>query len=267
MSRAPRETPQERRDRLDRQATEGPTRTPAEHRRQSRRSVLTGAAALGAGALSWRWVQTQPTDHGIPVVLRNGHEANERLWRALGSDGRAAPEYDVAKARPLRVNGRRGIEDDIDVEAWRLQILDGNRTVLDELVLDDIRTHDEVQMVTEHKCVEGWSTIAHWTGVRLADVVEPYREEAESSKYVAMATPDDRYYVGLERGAALHPQSLLVYALDGEELTPNHGAPLRLVTPNHYGVKSIKRLGSIQFTNDRPRDYWAERGYDWYSRF
>jgi len=46
---------------------------------------------------------------------------------------------------------------------------------------------------------------------------------------------------------------------------PEHGAPLRLATPVKYGIKNIKRIGTIRFTNTRPADYWAERGYDWYA--
>ncbi len=65
--------------------------------------------------------------------------------------------------------------------------------------------------------------------------------------------------------SALHPQTLLAYEMAGSALTLEHGAPLRLVTPVKYGIKSIKRIGTIRFTNDRPADYWAERGYDWYA--
>jgi DMSO/TMAO reductase YedYZ molybdopterin-dependent catalytic subunit len=45
----------------------------------------------------------------------------------------------------------------------------------------------------------------------------------------------------------------------------DHGAPLRLVIPIKYGIKNLKQIGTIQFTDRRPADYWAERGYDWYS--
>jgi DMSO/TMAO reductase YedYZ molybdopterin-dependent catalytic subunit len=48
-------------------------------------------------------------------------------------------------------------------------------------------------------------------------------------------------------------------------LTPDHGAPLRLVIPVKYGIKSLKQIGAIRFTDRRPADYWAERGYDWYA--
>jgi len=59
---------------------------------------------------------------------------------------------------------------------------------------------------------------------------------------------------------ALHPQTLLVYEMNGQPLTPDHGAPLRLVTPLKYGIKQI---GRITYANNRPRDYWYEQGYDY----
>ena len=64
--------------------------------------------------------------------------------------------------------------------------------------------------------------------------------------------------------SALNPQTLLAYEQNGEPLTVAHGAPLRLYIPNKYGVKSLKRIGTITFSDTRPRDYWHEDGYDWF---
>ncbi|HEY4108690.1 molybdopterin-dependent oxidoreductase, partial [Puia sp.] len=56
----------------------------------------------------------------------------------------------------------------------------------------------------------------------------------------------------------------LCYEMTGQPLPANHGAPLRLIIPVKYGVKNLKRIGRMNFSNDRPRDYWFERGYDYY---
>jgi DMSO/TMAO reductase YedYZ molybdopterin-dependent catalytic subunit len=45
----------------------------------------------------------------------------------------------------------------------------------------------------------------------------------------------------------------------------NQGYPLRMSIPVKYGIKSIKRIGAIYFDNERPPDYWYERGDDYYS--
>jgi DMSO/TMAO reductase YedYZ molybdopterin-dependent catalytic subunit len=83
--------------------------------------------------------------------------------------------------------------------------------------------------------------------------------------YVSLATPDESYYVGWDMPSILHPQTLLAYEMNGAPLTMQHGAPLRLATATKYGIKQIKRIGRIEFTNVRPPDFWAERGYDWYA--
>ena len=63
----------------------------------------------------------------------------------------------------------------------------------------------------------------------------------------------------------MHPQTLLAWTLNGEPLTQEHGAPVRMSTPLKYGIKQIKRISRIEFSNTRGPDYWEIRGYDWYS--
>src|SRR5229473_1343041 len=122
------------------------------------------------------------------------------------------------------------------------------------LTMADVRTLPHVEMVTEFKCIEGWSEIVHWGGARLRDFLAAFpplnrshnqfdsREQASSiPKYVGFETPDGQYYVGIEREVALHPQTLLAYETNGQPLTPDHGAPLRLVTPLKYGIKQLKQ--------------------------
>lgn len=94
---------------------------------------------------------------------------------------------------------------------------------------------------------------------------EPSRPPADLLEYVGVETPDGAYYVGLDSASALHPQTLLCYEMNGRPLGAEHGAPLRLIIPVKYGIKNIKRVGTIRFTDNRPRDYWAEQGYDWYA--
>jgi len=134
--------------------------------------------------------------------------------------------------------------------------------------LEEIKSLERVDMVTEFKCIEGWSTIVHWTGARFADFVARYppkQIDGKMPEYVGIETPDGGYYVGLDMESALHPQTLLCYEMNGAALAPEHGAPLRLVIPVKYGIKNIKRIGTIRFTNERPEDFWAKVGYDWYA--
>jgi len=145
------------------------------------------------------------------------------------------------------------------------------------LTLDDIKSLPRIEMTTELKCIEGWSTIVNWAGARFSDFIAQFlpatrngsqpdlRRADDFVQYVSMVTPDGGYYVGMDMPSILHPQTLLAYEMNGAPLTLPHGAPLRLVTPTKYGIKQIKRIGRISFTDERPADYWGERGYDWYS--
>jgi hypothetical protein len=146
------------------------------------------------------------------------------------------------------------------------------------LTMADVRKLPHIEMVTEFKCIEGWSEIVYWGGVRLRDFLvafPPHTGNTDHSQpaefisylpeYIAFETLDGQYYVGIERQVALHPQTLLAYEMNGQPLTPDHGAPLRLVTPLKYGIKQIKQIGRITYRNTRPRDYWHEQGYDYYA--
>jgi hypothetical protein len=135
------------------------------------------------------------------------------------------------------------------------------------LTMDEIRALPHVEMVTQLKCIEGWSEVVHWGGARLSDFIRAYPPahgaHGRLPRYVGMETPDRQYYVGLRMDDAMHPQTLLCYEINGQPLSIDHGAPLRLVTPLKYGIKHLKQIGSISFSDARPRDYWAENEYDY----
>jgi DMSO/TMAO reductase YedYZ molybdopterin-dependent catalytic subunit len=246
------------------QARSGPAIPVDEFRRRSRRSFLTGAGGIVGAGLAWRWVQTQSTDDGIPGVLRQTLEANEAVWESLAG-GRSAPEFSIADASPIRVNGRIGLRDEIDLDAWTLRIEGPDGELLDTLDLADLEALPQHDMVIEHKCIEGWSHVVHWGGVQFRNLHAQYAREIGDVDYVALETPDSAYYVGWHLESILHPQTMLALRHHGEPLDQLHGAPVRLATPNTYGIKCLKRIGVIRFTHERPADYWAERGYDWYS--
>jgi hypothetical protein len=137
------------------------------------------------------------------------------------------------------------------------------------LMMDDVLKLGRQELVTQFKCIEGWSEIVHWGGVRLRDFIAAYpparNAQGKLPKYVYMETPNGDYYTGYELRECMHPQSLLVTEMAGRPLTQAHGAPLRLHMPIKYGYKQIKRIGLIAYTDERPDDYWTKLGYDWYA--
>jgi DMSO/TMAO reductase YedYZ molybdopterin-dependent catalytic subunit len=242
----------------------GPTIPYEQFRRRSRRSFLTGAGGLLGAGLLWRWVQTQDTDDGIPNVLRDTLETNESIWSNLART-RAAPEFDLDEAEPIRVNGLIGIRDEIDLDAWTVRVEGPDGELLDELDLATIEALPQHELVYEHKCIEGWSNITNWGGARFADLHARYADRVGDVPYVGLETPDRGYYVGWDIESILHPQTLLVLREGGQPLDQDHGAPLRLATPIKYGIKCLKRIGVIRYSHEQPADYWAERSYDWYA--
>ena len=244
---------------------------------RTRRSFLGLGAGLLGGFGAWRWLVTRREIDGEPWPFRQILQVNEQLARDYFSSRRLAPEFKPSEVSPDRVNGDVGLDDDVDISAWRMSV--EGLAASDEplmLGLDAIKKLPRVEMTTEFKCIEGWSVIVQWAGARFTDFMKAYPPATPSSAdfsldrpldlppYVAMATPDGGYYVGLDMGSMLHPQTILCYERNGAPLTQEHGAPLRLVIPVKYGVKNLKRIGTIRYTTLRPADYWAERGYDWY---
>jgi DMSO/TMAO reductase YedYZ molybdopterin-dependent catalytic subunit len=247
-------------------------------RRLTRRSFATGAIAALTGAAGWGWLRSRSAADGIPWPLRRMLEWNQSVAQGYFRPTRLARTFATTSARMPRVNGHVGLNGHFDPKTWLLHVNNTTGVTPLELSLEEIKALPRVDMTTELKCIEGWSDPVHWTGARLLDLAAKFgmanrtgltldleRIASDVFQYVMLSTPDGAYYVGLDAESAFHPQTLLCYEMNGTPLTPEHGAPLRLVIPVKYGIKNLKRIGTIHFTDERPADYWAERGYDWYA--
>lgn len=243
----------------------------------SRRSFLWAGVAGAAGVAAWRWLLSQPKPDGLPWPLASGLRFNESLSATFLPPVRLAPEYSPERAG-ARVNGLVGLRTPVDPSTFRLRVEGLPATPASRVLsVADVQRMPMVEMVTELMCVEGWSQITRWTGVRVATLIASLLGLPDATvrapealvkalpTYAYLACPDDAYYVGLDLPSLLHPQTLLAYRINGEPLPPEHGAPLRLISTVKYGYKSIKRVGLIRFVSHRPADYWAQRGYDWYA--
>lgn len=234
-------------------------------------AMIQFALVSGAGYAGWRWLKNQPPDGGllggIPQPLRKGLEANEKLFSQYYDNDRLVKEYPIAQAaQDVRVNSRIGLDGSYSTEdAWSLSVqkTDGN---LLQIKLPQIKALPKTEVIFNFKCIEGWSQISWWGGVRLSDFMNHFSLIEESGfKYIGMSTPDNEYSVGIDIPSALHPQTILAYEMNRQPLVLDHGAPLRLIIPVKYGYKSLKQIGSIYFDQNKPADYWATRGYDYYA--
>lgn len=165
--------------------------------------------------------------------------------------------------REPRVNSDIGMENEIDPASWKMEVVsvDGRSSFLS---MDDLRKLPRTETTFNFKCIEGWSEVMSFAGVKFSDFLFAYGL-SKDVPYVGLETPDGVYYVSIDMASMLHPQTMLAYEMNGKPLLPENGAPLRLAIPVKYGIKNLKRIGKIFFARERPRDYWAEQGYDWFS--
>jgi len=233
-------------------------------------STFIGFNAVAFGA--WKWLYgSQIEENGITggarKPLRKALNKNELLFRKTFSNDHLVQTYPKSMADPdVRVNSDIGIDDsDFDPDQWSLVVnkKDGSQLTLK---LDDIMALPKTEIVYDFKCVEGWDQISHWGGLKFSDFIKHFNLEEEAKlQYVGFATPNEEYYVGIDMPSAMHPQTMLAYEVNEKKLPIEHGQPLRLIIPVKYGIKNLKRIGSISFSDQRPPDYWAEQGYDYYS--
>jgi len=234
-------------------------------------SIIFGLLFFTIVILSFLYVKTQSTLlGGTPSVLRHSFEWNEKVWSKLTSKTRLS----VHKPKPPkgdvpRINGDIGLDDDIDLKTYTVYIESGNKRL--SLPISAFYAAPKVGYSTDFRCIEGWSEEIQYAGVRFSDFIKLYhvgiKADGSYYSYVGLETPDKKYYVSIDMESMLHPQTVLAYEMNEEPLLDENGAPLRLVIPIKYGIKNLKRIGKIFFSDTRPPDYWANKGYDWYSGF
>ena len=238
-----------------------------ELKRRTRRDFLIGGAAAAFGIGGFAWMRSRQEELGVPWPQRRVLDLNARIAHGYLSDSHLAPTYSSKDVGKLRPNGNVGLSEEVDLETWELKVENpaGGTPPL-TLTLDDVKSLPRVEMITKFCCIEGWSVVTQWAGARFIDFSGKYLAPGQRvPNFVYMATPDEEYYVGLDAKSALHPQTLLAYEMNGAELEDEHGAPLRLVIPVKYGVKNLKRIGLIRYTDEKPDDYWNQQGYDWFA--
>ena len=224
---------------------------------------------LGITAFTgWKWLRRQPAVSGkTSGPIRNILNANESVFNGLLSNKHLAKEYPKSlAANPARVNGALGMKTAFDPSKWAMNVIRSKGDTL-KIKLEDIQRLTKTEIIFNFKCIEGWSQVTHWGGVRFSDFMKAYDLTDEAAmNYLGLATPDKEYYVGIDMRSAMHPQTLLCYELNGKPLPLDQGYPLRLIIPVKYGVKSLKRIGDMYFSNKRTPDYWADKkGYDYFS--
>ena len=254
--------------------------TPQDVRRWTRRDFLTfGAGAVVAlGVAASQLPPSTLRRLGLKFWPRNqwllnkAQRVDDDVAELLYSPNRLVPTYTKSQITPLRNNYNGATPDLGYIPGWRLT-LDGLSSGLTAALdirnlLNRFQIHDQI---TRLVCVEGWSAIAWWSGLRFENLLQAYPPVSqakwafiESSVNLDPNGNPDPYYVSLDLLTARHPQTLLATHYNGQPLTVEHGAPLRLIAPMKFGLKNVKAITRITYVKDEPKDYWAERGYSRY---
>lgn len=214
----------------------------------------------------WNILRNTPESDGALSPLRSVLNFNERFFSGIQSSAHTSKTFSKSAADPnVRRNGTAGMSDGFDPASWKLKVVRHEGDTL-LVTLDEIKALPKTEVIFDFKCIEGWSQVTYWGGVKFSDFIKHFNLEPQSQmKYVGLCTPDKEYYVGIDKASIMHPQTILCYEMNGAPLPLDQGAPLRLIIPVKYGIKHLKRIGTMTFSDQRPPDYWFERGYDYYS--
>lgn len=254
--------------------------TPQVARRWTRRDFLTfGAGAIvGVGLAASQLPPTTLQRLGLTFwphnqwLLNNALRFDDDVAELLYSPNRLVPTYTKSQITPLKNNYNGATPDPDYIPRWSLTLDGLSSGVAASLDIRTLSTRFQIHdQITRLVCVEGWSAIAWWSGLKFAELLQAY-PPASQAKWAFIESsvnldPDgnpDPYYVSIDLLTAQHPQTLLATHHDGQPLTVEHGAPLRLIAPMKLGLKNIKAITRITYVKDEPKDYWAERGYSRY---
>src|SRR5580700_7460025 len=242
-------------------------------RYQSRRDFLvfgTGALAAltSAGFLL-------PQDTLSRMGMHRNMDSPEKEWflnkalridddvaEALYSGPRRVPSYTKSQITSLKNNYNGTTPDPGYISGWNLT-LDGLASGLSiSLDIRSLLTRFSVhEQITRLVCVEGWSAIAWWAGLRFDDLLRAYPPisqakwaRVESSVNLDASGNPDPYFMSLDLATARHPQTLLATHFNGQRLTVEHGAPLRLLAPMKLGLKNVKAITKISYSAEEPKD-------------
>ena len=144
-------------------------------------------------------------------------------------------------------------------------VIDGEVKFPTELNLFNLKKLPFTSMIMQHVCVEGWAAIVQWGGIRLRDLAQMVQPK-DGVRYVLFESAD-KYTDSWDLASAIHPQTLLVYQMNGQPLPVENGAPLRLAAPIKLGYKQSKWVTKISFVSEIPKGgkgYWEEQGYEWF---
>ena len=162
----------------------------------------------------------------------------------------------------------------IDAASWRL-IVDGQVNTPVQLDYATLLQVPAVEVVKTLECISnliaqcelasfgcGLISTAVWTGARLGDIFDLAAGGLKSEAVSVVAFSADEFSSAIPRDAAIDPDTLLVYQMNGAPLPAAHGFPARLLVPGRYGMKSAKWVRQLTAMNQQFADWYGQRGWN-----
>lgn len=237
-------------------------------------AAVAGASGLGVAArLADRYGLIPPDSGGIFGVGETLTYAAQRLLMSHHSLAREFDRSEISRVAP--VNGLPPVKDSYQrllrggFADWRLTV-DGLVAHPSSFSLAELKSFPSRSQITHQACEEGWSFIAEWTGVPLSHVLN-LAGVSTKAKYVVYYSIDDNWWDSLDMPDAWHPQTLLAYGMNGQELSTGHGAPVRMRVARQLGYKSVKYLSRVTLTDSVKNirnglgSQALDVGYSWYA--
>jgi len=200
----------------------------------------------------------------VASALRKVSRFNDRAQAWLFDPNRLAPTYPksmITHPFPFNAFYAEAQAPEVDAASYRLE-LSGMIADKQPWTLDALRQLPQESQITRHICVEGWSAIGEWGGVRFSEFLRRVGADT-TAKYVGFKCADN-YYQSIDMPTALHPQTLMALTYAGETLPKKYGFPMKLRMPTKLGYKNPKHIMAIYLTNQNPGGYWEDQGYNWF---
>lgn len=190
---------------------------------------------------------------------------NQSVEELLLNPQKLIPNLPLSAIEPeaLLINSFQGTPK-IDPQSYLLSV-NGDVERSFTLNLAELQSMPSTSMVIRHVCVEGWAAVVQWGGVPLRDLIALAKPKP-GAKYVYFKSADG-YYESWDLVSSMHPQTLMVYQKNGQPLSPENGAPLRLASPIKLGYKQSKWVTEITLTKQLypMTGYWEDKGYEWFA--
>lgn len=239
-------------------------------------------ALLGASTALLTGCDRLGESEGFRSLLDLGTKGNFAIQRSLSDRMALAREFAPEQRSPVfRANGTR-VPAGADYARhmtenfanWRL-VVDGLVTRPLSLSVAQLRAMPQRSQITRHDCVEGWSAIGKWTGAPLKLLLDAAGLRS-SARYLVFHCADGEagqpWYESIDLIDALHPQTILAWALNDVLLPVGNGAPLRLRVERQLGYKQAKYVQRIEAVAELASihggkgGYWEDRAdYQWYA--